>query len=246
VTEEAVVPDLGAYCREIEAYLCRRNGGHLIRIVGPAFDTVSGWNRTGIPLRLVFRGIDRFVERQQARPGRHRPARVEFCEADVLSVFDDWKRAVGPAGATIARAADRDSRAATPEGSRGTSLPAHLQRVQVKLTSLLAGGRWPPSLAAVMDAVVRRLDDLRAGARHVRGEDRARLLSELSALDGVLIEAAWATQEAPAQAELRRQGAADLTHFRDRMTGDAWHESVEAAARRVLRERLGLPTLTLM
>ena len=31
------------YCRQVEAYLCRKNDGHLIRIVGPAFDQVRGW-----------------------------------------------------------------------------------------------------------------------------------------------------------------------------------------------------------
>ena len=31
------------YCREIESYLCRKNDGHLIRIVGPSFARVCGW-----------------------------------------------------------------------------------------------------------------------------------------------------------------------------------------------------------
>ena len=26
------------YCRDIETYLCRKNDGHLIRVVGPSFD----------------------------------------------------------------------------------------------------------------------------------------------------------------------------------------------------------------
>ena len=49
----------GAYCREIETYLCRRNGGHLIRIVGPAFERVCGWAEAGVPLQVVVEGIDR-------------------------------------------------------------------------------------------------------------------------------------------------------------------------------------------
>ena len=31
------------YCREIETYLCQKNDGHLIRVVGPSFEIVSGW-----------------------------------------------------------------------------------------------------------------------------------------------------------------------------------------------------------
>ena len=35
------------YCRAVEAYLCRKNDGHLIRIVGPAFEQVCAWSRRG-------------------------------------------------------------------------------------------------------------------------------------------------------------------------------------------------------
>src|SRR5918993_5637438 len=83
------------YCRQIEAYLCRRNEGHLIRIVGPAFEQVCGWASRGIPIKVAYRGIDRYVERYYAKGPRRRPVRVEFCEADVLDVFDEWRRAVG-------------------------------------------------------------------------------------------------------------------------------------------------------
>src|SRR5262249_44189309 len=66
-----------------------------IRIVGPAFEQVCGWAARGIPLKLAMRGIDRYFERYYARGLRRRPVRIEFCEADVLDVFDEWKRSVG-------------------------------------------------------------------------------------------------------------------------------------------------------
>ena len=56
--------------RDVEAYLCRKNDGHLIRIVGPSFETVKGWAEQGIPLKIALRGIDRCCERAQARGGR--------------------------------------------------------------------------------------------------------------------------------------------------------------------------------
>ena len=57
--------EMHAYCREVEAYLCRRNDGHLIRVVGPAFEIVKGWAAQGIPLTLVREAIDRVVERAE-------------------------------------------------------------------------------------------------------------------------------------------------------------------------------------
>src|SRR5688572_8754027 len=109
MTREAAVPDdhaggepgdLGAYCRAVESYLCRRNEGHLVRVVGPAFDCVAAWAARGVPLRVAYRGIDRCVDRLAAKGNRRRPVKVEFCDADVLDVFDEWRRAVGvPAAA---------------------------------------------------------------------------------------------------------------------------------------------------
>ena len=73
--------DPAEYCREIEAYLCRKNEGHLIRIVGPAFEQVCGWAQLGVPLKIAFRGIDQYCERYYAKGPRRRPVRIEFCEA---------------------------------------------------------------------------------------------------------------------------------------------------------------------
>src|ERR671913_1639214 len=87
--------DAETYCRDVEAYLCRKNDGHLIRIVGPAFEQVCGWATRGVPVAVAMRGIDRYFERYYAKGPRRRPVRIEFCEADVLDVFDEWRRALG-------------------------------------------------------------------------------------------------------------------------------------------------------
>src|ERR671915_145319 len=108
------------YCHELERYLCRKNDGHLIRIVGPAFEQVCGWAARGVPLKVAQRGIDRYFERYYAKGPRRRPVRIEFCEADVLDVFDEWRRAVG-----IAAHVDTQTEAAA--ASR-RSLPSHLER----------------------------------------------------------------------------------------------------------------------
>ena len=55
--------DPAEYCREIETYLCRKNEGHLIRIVGPAFEKVTGWAEQGVPIAVAFKGIDAYCER---------------------------------------------------------------------------------------------------------------------------------------------------------------------------------------
>lgn len=105
--------DPGGLCRAVESYLCRKNDGHLIRIVGPAFEMVCGWAAAGIPLGVVERAIDRRYARYRARGTQRRPLRIEYCEADVLDAFDEWKRAVG-----VGAAARSDPEEADGSGDR--------------------------------------------------------------------------------------------------------------------------------
>ena len=99
------------YCREIETYLCRKNDGHLIRVVGSVIRARVGWAAQGVPLKVAFRGIDRYFERYYRKGPRRRPVRIDFCDADVLDVFDEWRRAVGIDGrATPARPTSRSRR----------------------------------------------------------------------------------------------------------------------------------------
>src|SRR3954454_12432766 len=117
------------YCRQIEAYLCRKNEGHLIRIVGPAFEQVAGWAEQGIPLAVALRGIDQYCERYYAKGPRRRPVRVEFCEGDILELFDAWRRAVGVPAVESGEAVER----------KADSLPSHIDRAIARLTALRAG-----------------------------------------------------------------------------------------------------------
>ncbi len=235
--------DRASYCREVEAYLCRKNDGHLIRIVGPAFEQVCGWATRGIPVKIVFRGIDRYFERYYAKGPRRRPVRVEFCEADVLDVFDDWKRAVGVRAAVGAAApaegdpSDEDAAAARKRGT----LPAHLDRLVSRLTALRAGE--DRSLDTTLDDIVREIDASRAGAKGLRGEAREALLERLRALDVRLLQAARAGCDAPTLQRLSAEADVQLAPFRDRMPAAVYAQSKQACIDRLIREQLHLPAI---
>ena len=223
------------YCREIETYLCRKNDGHLIRVVGPSFDLVSAWAAQGIPLKIAFSGIDRYFERYYRKGPRRRPVRIDFCEADVLDVFDEWRRAVGLTGQTTL-----DPRLPTTR----SSLPAHLERAVLRLTQARAGGSLGPAFDEVIDRVARELDAARADARGVRGDARQALLNRLIALDAELVQQAGAMLDEPARASLARDAEEELAGFRAVMAPDAFARARDAAIDRLIRERFGLPTIT--
>lgn len=224
------------YCRAIEAYLCRKNDGHLIRIVGPSFDMVCGWASRGIPITVAQRGIDRCFERYYAKRPRRRPVRVDFCEADVLDTFDEWRRAVGVTSTADPGAEDQDSGRARHE-----SLSAHLERVIARLGAVRGNG--DDDLRALIDGIVRELEAARGGARGLRGGPRAALLARLSELDVDLLAAARSRLSETGRAELRREAEAELAPFRARMPTGAFERSLAACMDRLLRDRAGIPTL---
>jgi hypothetical protein len=230
------------YCREIETYLCQKNDGHLIRVVGPSFELVSRWAAAGVPLKIAFSGIDRYFERYYRKGARRRPVRVDFCEADVLDVFDEWRRALGlPAPrppADVAKGMD-----AAP-ARQGASLPAQIARAVISLTNARATGALGADADDLVDRISRELDAARASSRGLRGDARRALLERLTALDAELVAMARAALGDSERQTFEREADVDLAGFRDAMTAQAYHRAREAAIDRLARERFGLPTLS--
>jgi hypothetical protein len=233
------VNDDETYCRQVEAYLCRKNEGHLIRIVGPAFDQVRGWASKGIPLKAVFRGVDRYVDRYYAKGPKRRPVRIEFCEADVLDAFDEWRRAVGVGSSPdVAESSDNARGTARPR----ESLSAHLERVVARLVARRAEANG--AFDATVDEIVRELDAVRAGAKHLRGDRREAMLHQLRELDRRLVDAARAAADADTLERITKEADEQLSPFRQRMPVDAYAKCQQACIDRLLREQAGLPTIT--
>ena len=234
------------YCRQVETYLCQKNGGHLVRIVGPAFEIVRGWAEQGVPLKVALRGIDRTCDRANARGGRRRPLRIEFCEADVLDVFDDWRRAIGLDASQVAERGGAFENAVqadegTARAGRKGPLAAHIQRCVSRL--LAPNAAADPAFDAVIERVTRELDDLATQAGTARGEVRARIIERLSLLDGELLEAARGRVDPPMAAGLRAEADIELAGFAGRMTADQLARTRQLAIDRLTREAFNLPLL---
>jgi hypothetical protein len=245
--------DTAAYCREIETYLCRKNDGHLIRVVGPSFEIVSRWAEQGVPLRVAYAGIDRYFERYYRKGPRRRPVKIDFCDADVLDVFDEWRRALGIVSeSTIPQTpdtpipSDQSSQSPIPHPQSPTprsSLPAHLERVLRRLSSSRARGTLGDAFDTLIDRVSAELDEARARAGGLRGDARHRLIERLAVIDADILELARASLGGDAAAALGREADADLAAFRTAMPTDAYARAREAAIDRLVRDRCGLPVV---
>jgi hypothetical protein len=227
------------YCRAIEAYLCRKNDGHLIRIVGPSFERVCSWSTQGIPFKIACQGIDQYFVRYYAKGPRRRPVQIDFCENDVLDAFEAWRRAVGvrvPDSGTTPEAAEAKQ--------RKKSLPEHLDRVCERLTDRRASMTPPP---AEVDSVLEMVTSEAAGFRDlrgpIRGELRNRVLMRLAELDRLMLDAARGTTDPDLLEAMRAEAMEQLLPFRDRMPADAYQRAVDSAVDRLVREHEKLPTV---
>jgi hypothetical protein len=231
-----VTPD--EYCREIEAYLCRKNDGHLIRIVGPSFERVCGWSTQGIPFKIACQGIDNYFTRYYAKGPRRRPVQIDFCEADVLDAFDAWRRAVG-----VRRpGAEMDEDAAAKSRRRG--LPEHLKRVLENITSRLAGaGPLSSSLRQTLESIADEVSSFGDLPGPLRGEARRRISARLLELDRMMLDAVRNDADPALLQTLRREAAEQLAPFRERMLANAYESAIETAVNGLLRDRERVPTI---
>lgn len=227
------------YARQIESYLCKKNSGHLIRVVGPAFDLVCGWAAAGVPLKVAFRGIDRCCERHDARAAnRRRPVRIEFCEADVLDVFDEWRRAVG-----VTPVASEDGGDESSARPRKPALARHLERCIARLAHVRGVGAARTAIHHRIDDIIRELEAVVPAASRARGTARAAIVAQLTELDARLLATAIQQLDSTRADQLRAEAANELRAFGARMPPDARARAAEAAFVRLVREDAGLPTI---
>ena len=187
-----MVVNADEFCRSVEHYLTRKNDGHLVRIVGPSFERVRGWAESGVPLKVVFAGIDRYFERYYAKGPRRRPVRIDFCEADVLDVFDEWSRAVGlSAGRTEIAGGEAPVK-------RRESLATHVERSLARLVAMRSGSVSLTLPDEILAEVIGELDRLLGMARGARGDARQQIVDRLEALDTRLLAVARAALESVA------------------------------------------------
>ena len=238
------------FCREIETYLTRKNDGHLIRIVGPSFDLVAGWAERGVPLKVAFEGIDRYFARYYRKGPRRRPVKIDFCEADVLDVFDEWRRALGLSLAPGTEAPG------TQHPSPGTGAPtthhpspnthslrAHLERVLRRLSEARTKGTLGDRFDALLDRLSTELDAARAKAGGLRGEARQALIDRLGALDAAFVRELQSMVDEQTLAALAREADQELAPFRVGMAAETLARVRAAAIDRLVRERAKMPII---
>jgi len=237
------VSDAADYCRQVEAHLTRINGGHLVRVVGPGFALVKQWADEGVPLSVVFKGIEQKADRHKTGASR-RPLRIEFCESDVCEVFEAWRRATGISIADLPDGG-RSGLDGGPAsiGSKRRSPSKAIDKAIERLGRLAGRLELPDEFRDAVSRAIERLSAMRDGLAQSRGVARDPWLAQLEPIDRDLLTQARRLVDAQVLRGLTEQAERELAPYRDRLAPEAWERAVTVTVERGVRAHVGLPTL---
>lgn len=234
--------DVADYCRQVEEHLTRVNGGHLVRVVGAGFALVKRWADEGVPLSVVFRGIEQKAERHAAGASK-RPLRIEFCEPDVRALFDDWRRAIGVAAQPEGEDAGDAGIADRKASPKRRSVPKAIERTIDRLGRLAGRLELPGEFRDAMSRLIEQLSLLREEVAHTRGAAREQLLERLAPLERDLLDQARLIVPTEVLRDIAARAEQDLAPYRDRLPPEAWSRAVSVTVDRGVREHFDLPSL---
>jgi DNA-binding transcriptional MerR regulator len=212
-----------AYYAAGEAAFIRRRGTPFL-LSPKDFALLKQWRALGVPIEAVERGIDEAFSRREERQATGRVNSLSYCRDAVLLAWE--RRAETAVGKGQGRADAPD-------------VPGALARLQDLLRAV---AERRADLREPLEAAVRSLERLAGGT----GRSPEEIEESLSRLDRKLASAlSDALPEAERRAlEVEIEG--QLGKFRDRMDEETASRTGKALLRRLLRERLELPRLTLL
>ena len=242
---------VGQYCRRVESYMCQKNDGHLIRIVGPTFDLVRGWADGGIPISVVERAIDRTYSRYYAIGTKRKPVRVEYCEQEVIVLFDEWKRAVGIGKVSSLQLDEpkiKDDTTFIMQAVAGKrSLASHLEEVGGRLDAWAfecSGSVADSELSRCAAEAASVVSGIRIGAERLRGASRTAALELLNELDERFRDCARSVADDELLKRLQAEATESVKPFRSRMSQGVFNETVRVATDRLLVDYFKLPLVS--
>jgi hypothetical protein len=206
-----------------EAAFIRRRGTPFL--LSPRdFSLLKQWRALGVPIEAVEAGIDDAFSRREERAATGRVNSLSYCHDAVLAA---WERR---AATSVGKGAERAGGA--------LDVPGIVRSLTERLEPVL---RDRPDLSAPLESALRSLERLA-----VRGRTEEETEASLARLDRRLANSLLDALSPEERAEIRERVSALLAPARDRMDPEAAEKTSRALTRRLLREKLSLPRLTLL
>jgi len=229
------------YFTEIEEYFWRKRGAHLL--VSPLdWAIVETWQRAGIPLQAVLKGIDRAFEsyHRSRRGAGGRPLKsLAYCVEAVLDAADEDQEAV-------AGTAPQTKTAPASEPFSRDELRAYFQRNAEHFKRAAERFRGEQAeLAAQVAKTRKNLEELLPSLDSPAPLDLEDLERRLTVLEEKLTAALAATASEEALLEIRREMDRALTPYRRKMSAEQLAQLERQYTQKRLFEKHKLPRLSL-
>jgi hypothetical protein len=230
------------YFTEIEEYFWRRRGAHLL--VSPLdWAIVETWQKAGIPLGAVLKGIDRAFEswgRSRRAAGGRQLKSLAYCVDAVLDAAAEAQEAAAGTGPEI-----KSSRSTTEPFSRA-ELKQYLERNAARLRTAAEKHRTKAAvLAARLEDTAKRLEEalpLLDSPGPLALEDLER---RLTVLEEKLTAALSADADEDAMLATRREMDRSLAPYRRKMSAEQLAQLERQYMQKSLFEQFNVPRLSL-
>lgn len=222
---------------EIEEYFCQKRGAHLL-VSTLDWAVIETWQKAGVPLEIVLKGIDRAFERYDAKK-RGRPVKsLLYCVDAVADVAEEAKEAAagrGPSSSAAERAAPFGP------GEVGGYLRANAAALRAPRPGVNVDTGLPRSLLEVAEA----LEALAAQPATETSANLEDLERHLTVFEEKLLSALTQAASAEELVELRREVDRSLAPYRRKMKVEQIALIEKQFLQKKLFERFGLPRLSL-
>jgi len=230
------------YFTEIEEHFWRKRGAHLL--VSPLdWAIVETWQKAGIPLHAVLKGIDRAFEswaRSRRAAGGRQLKSLAYCVDAVLDAAEEAKEASAGSGPEVA------SKRAGSEPFSRTELKGYLERNSLKLRA--AAKKHRPahaSLATRFDETAKRLDEALPLIDSPAALDLEDLERRLTVLEEKLAAALSADADEESLLSIRREMDHSLAPYRRKMSAEQLAQLERQYTQKRLFETFSIPRLSL-
>jgi hypothetical protein len=230
------------YFTEIEEYFWRKRGAHLL--VSPLdWAIVETWQKAGIPLPAVLKGIDRAFEswaRSRRATGGRQLKSLAYCVDAVLDAAAEAQEAAVGAGP------QPDSPKPRSEPFSRYELRKYLERNSARLRAAAEKQRAArPALAARLEETAARLDDFPPLIDSSNAIDLEDLERRLTVLEEKLAAVLSADADEDALLAIRREMDRSLAPYRRKMSAEQLAQLERQYIQKRLFEHFQVPRLSL-
>ena len=229
------------YYTEIEEHFWQKRGAHLL--VSPLdWAIVETWQKAGISLPAVLKGIDRafesYAKSRRAAGGRQLKS-LAYCVDAVLDAAEEEKETAAGAGPSTGRPA-------TSETFSRDELRAFFLRNTERIATAASGVRASqPELAAQLTQLQERLAELMPLLDSPGLQDLEDLERRLTVIEEKLAASLTANAPDDFHLEVRRDMDRQLAPYRRKMTAAQLSQLERQYLQKRLWERYNLPRLSL-